>query len=528
MSFEWPRKPDWDEVDFKTPMDAWQDAVQDRVDVQSDRLISVDTRQELWQALDIWDAFNANGGAGSWNALTYAPYIAGLDTQLADDLTSGAVTKTQIGTASDGSSPIWAYTAGDGPVGVLMVSGSHGNEVIGMWSSMRWFQVFAQGSSDAMAELRSRFRVTYVPVLNPAGYRIKHTNDNAVNVTFNYPFFWSYFSPTDPQFAKGTSPWSEPETQAIRDLVEDERFSVAIDCHNLDGTSGATDVHFVYPASTTLGGAPVLAAARSNWIRLYGGGDASRIPILAGHEMTPAFHNWAQWKMRQIFGYLDAATVSVEAPADSQGSTATLATREAVRRYCGFLTQVLAVWHTQGMALATKPYTYTSAAQRYVVTGAPLTTSITANGLVIDNTTSAPLTWDYLTAEAGFGVGSFVPGIPIVPPYAPCLATVRFWGLIESSGTACTVTCDLQMNGSSAYATDTVSVPATNGAIVRTAFARNVKLDLPNADQVAQFRVMVKTSASNPRFRRASLSVEISPNVEGLAPTPYVPRSAAV
>ena len=32
MSFEWPRKPDWDEVDFKTPMDAWQEAVEARGD----------------------------------------------------------------------------------------------------------------------------------------------------------------------------------------------------------------------------------------------------------------------------------------------------------------------------------------------------------------------------------------------------------------------------------------------------------------------------------------------------------------
>lgn len=36
MSFAWPRKPDWDEVDFKTPMDAWQGSVEDRVSSAND------------------------------------------------------------------------------------------------------------------------------------------------------------------------------------------------------------------------------------------------------------------------------------------------------------------------------------------------------------------------------------------------------------------------------------------------------------------------------------------------------------
>lgn len=170
--------------------------------------------------------------------------------------------KTSIGTTLEGRT-VWQVEIGDNPglsegePETLWTALHHAREPQGlatvlysMWDLLRT----AQGGDAEAQFLLAERRLFVVPVLNPDGYAYNQTTDPAggglwrknrrvisgqaygVDLNRNYGYFWGYdntgSSPDPPdQTYRGPSAFSEPETQAIRDFMEDHEIRVALNYH---------------------------------------------------------------------------------------------------------------------------------------------------------------------------------------------------------------------------------------------------------------------------------------------------------
>ena len=132
----------------------------------------------------------------------------------------------------------------------------HAREPAGMMALMYFMDYLLDryGSDDEVTYLLNHRELFFVPVVNPDGYVYnqqeypdgggqwrKNRRDNGngwygVDLNRNYGYEWGYddvgsspypFSDT----YRGTGPFSEPETQAIRDFVNSRHFAVAINYH---------------------------------------------------------------------------------------------------------------------------------------------------------------------------------------------------------------------------------------------------------------------------------------------------------
>ena len=124
----------------------------------------------------------------------------------------------------------------------LFVGGIHGLEHIGV-EMILWLidTLTKQYEEDTrITELLSEIEVCLVPVVNPDGYE-KHQRKNARGVDINRNFgvgfsnhgFWNrnkWFP-----FYPGPYAYSEPETRAIKDLIERNHFTVAVSFHSFGG-----------------------------------------------------------------------------------------------------------------------------------------------------------------------------------------------------------------------------------------------------------------------------------------------------
>lgn len=164
---------------------------------------------------------------------TYAELISEFDTVVtADPL---YVTKSQVGTGGDGQA-IYMYTfkapeltSASSPSiknmkrkpKIICVAGNHPNEkgIIYGWLEFAKDLVNNWSESEALYYLRNSVEILLIPCVNPYGF------DNNVEVTitganpnYNYDYNWSRYG-EDSEDDGGTSAFSEPETQAVRDVV---------------------------------------------------------------------------------------------------------------------------------------------------------------------------------------------------------------------------------------------------------------------------------------------------------------------
>ena len=88
-----------------------------------------------------------------------------------------------------------------------------------------------------------RFNVdlVIVPIANPYGF-VNHQrkNVNGVDINRNFSRFWNESDSTDPssQSYKGTSPFSELEAQYVRDVILENKDSIAFFDYHTNGNSG--------------------------------------------------------------------------------------------------------------------------------------------------------------------------------------------------------------------------------------------------------------------------------------------------
>lgn len=163
---------------------------------------------------------------------------------------------------------LWAACAGacDDPsaVELLITAMHHGREPLGLHASLAfidWLVSAAAAGSTGITSLLRRSAVWVVPCVNPDAYafNLEHWSrrqimarknrrqtclrehasydSQGVDLNRNYDFAWSVDnagSSPDPcaEDFRGSAPFSEPETRAIRAFVEAHHFSIALNWHS--------------------------------------------------------------------------------------------------------------------------------------------------------------------------------------------------------------------------------------------------------------------------------------------------------
>jgi len=139
---------------------------------------------------------------------------------------------------------------------VLIVGCHHARELISVEIPLAIIKTLTENYSvdTRIKSLVDNRDIWIVPMLNPDGHvyveevnstwrKNRNTNDNSnslyqgVDLNRNYGFKWGYdntgSSPqTKSETYRGTAPFSEPETQAIKDLMEEHDFALGLSYHS--------------------------------------------------------------------------------------------------------------------------------------------------------------------------------------------------------------------------------------------------------------------------------------------------------
>lgn len=367
------------------------------VEALSDAITGLDTAQQAIddirsapKQLDVWPAWITDA--------SYAALIAHLDTIL-----SGA-TKAQVG-ASVGGLPIWSYTAGNGHVKVLLVAGMHGTELLGSHAAIRWYEKFL--TDPMFSRWRDLISVVLVPHANPDSYNSAVPNSNGVNLNRNFGFYWSDFTSGVELGTKGASAFSEPEAQALRDLVQNQNIKCVVDCHNM-GAGASNDVLvFAPPSPGVVNNRRLVYETVEDWDEIYNE-TAGTVSDLFPNGYHPTFINWAVNEMLWNKNRNGSAAVLLEMNSDAFGSTSGATSQTALRHYCGFITRFIAKWLTVGRRLDAVPQIQYMAGR--------------SSAWTVVNATYLP--WSWWSPAAGAGSTDHL----LIPNPAP-----GYW-IIEASG----------------------------------------------------------------------------------------------
>jgi hypothetical protein len=165
----------------------------------------------------------------------------------------------------------WAFSAGGLPLElfksakkntpnsgpILIIGGVHGDEPEGVW--------LAQHALEWLKSTPVRCPWLLIPCLNPDGFnKNERVNSNGVDLNRNFPADnWSN-EHSQPRYYPGPSPASEPETQALAELISVEKPILIIHCHSWNpcvvytGEPGRRDAERLsescgYPAQPDIG-----------------------------------------------------------------------------------------------------------------------------------------------------------------------------------------------------------------------------------------------------------------------------------
>jgi hypothetical protein len=356
-----------------------------RAGTSSDRMMTpVATTQAfsefsaLYEPLDIWPAFSGAASGGTWDATTYGAWIAGINANLAAEISAGTIVKTDRGLCSDGVNTIWSYAAGSGKLKVLLNAGIHGAEKFGQFAAMRWFEQFVKSDHPTMVMLRRMLRVTWVPTASPSAYVAgTRVNSNGVDPNRQFEYYWDRYV-SNPAFdPKGAAVLSEPEAILMKALV-DEGNILVIDCHDLGSTSTTPTMRANPPDCWHLGKRGLIYTASKLWQQAYG---ATWTELNAQGVSQPSLCSWSSFYNTIVNGVSNAASVTVETSSLMGGSTHyTNITQTGAKNYNGYITHIILTWLSEGQR-PPEPYSAVWSAVR--ATDAP-STSITSGGTLID------------------------------------------------------------------------------------------------------------------------------------------------
>ena len=151
-------------------------------------------------------------------------------------------TQAVIGTSVEGR-PIESYTFGTGNIDLLFVGGVHGGYE---WNSIELAYAMIDEFQTAPDLIPADVTVHIIPALNPDGYAkqldpatnytdaAKRFNANGVDLNRNFACKWAPESSWRGQtVSAGTSAFSEPEAQALRDYVQQTSPAAAVFWHSV-------------------------------------------------------------------------------------------------------------------------------------------------------------------------------------------------------------------------------------------------------------------------------------------------------
>ncbi len=217
--------------------------------------------QVVMQIRDLSSFYATRASADFGGFKTYSQITAYLG-MLHMDHPSITTPPFSIGETAEGHE-LWAMKISDNPgldedePRVLFTGLTHAREPIGGEVVLYTMDYLTDnyGSNATVTEIVDGRELYFVPVVNPDGYVYneftnpeggglwrKNRRDNGggvygVDLNRNYGYKWGYddlgSSPDSNLIVyRGPAPFSEPETQAIRDLAEARAFSVVVDYHS--------------------------------------------------------------------------------------------------------------------------------------------------------------------------------------------------------------------------------------------------------------------------------------------------------
>jgi len=107
----------------------------------------------------------------------------------------------------------------------LVQGGLHGNETLTV-EFVEWLAQRVKQGLSPLNRLPAGSTIDFLPQANPDAYGISRYNSNNVNLNRNFGVLWGVSS--EPH---GDKAFSEPETQAIRMLMQSRRYLAAVDIH---------------------------------------------------------------------------------------------------------------------------------------------------------------------------------------------------------------------------------------------------------------------------------------------------------
>ena len=132
--------------------------------------------------------------------------------------------------------PLMAYRLGRGPVVRAIIGGLHGGYE---WNTTDLMSRTLEHFTTSPKLIPDEVTLYVIPLANPDGAAAGtdrvygRMNGNGVDLNRNWDYRWQMTAThgTRPVFA-GTAPFSEPETQALRDFIEERKISAAIFYHS--------------------------------------------------------------------------------------------------------------------------------------------------------------------------------------------------------------------------------------------------------------------------------------------------------
>ena len=450
---------------------------------------------------------------------TYDSLIALLNSMFT---ASKGVTKTDRGLCSDGVNRIYEYRAGSGPINILVTCGVHGPELAGTWSMIRWFEGFTNPKSAVFAALRNQITVSWVPHANPSAFRGGRKNANLVDLDRNYPFYWSKYAAAHPLTSDdnypGASALSEPETQAIKAIIDARDIDGVIDCHNYEVGYSSYEI-------LTGTGSFWTRSNRKHWRlanQVHKAVYSSNASTFGSNETdtNPTLQNWATHYLQNVRLKPHGNCALLECSRDIGGGDVLGAmTSDGITRYAGYITTWI-VSFLQTLYYQAPAPSYAWQFRRFTDNSG---SSISAGGTLLDQATDYPLTWD----ESD-------PGVSNLPRnYVDCPVTCKGWldvyfeGTIESlSANAIRYSFGVSLDGGAIVNSRSMSVTssAVNGGRVTVTLTARFLITTVDATYVPRIQITANRldAAASHNLKRSRVIVRFVPNdIEANNYTPF-------
>jgi len=456
----------------------------------------------------------------------YADYITMIDNLVVSPggTNDGVVTKANIGTASDGTTPMWSYATGTGKKVALWISGQHSGEVIAQLANIVTFAWFARSNDPRARRLRASYRVIMIPNANPSAFKAGNggrVNANGVNLNRNWDFFWTQYVPTTGN-AKGATAFSENETKAIKAVIDANDVRVILDLHNMGVDEMSTDLQVGSPSPWVHGNRSITQGAMEAWVQATGG---TVSPYGLDYDGEPLLYHWANYYLANVKGVRNTMVAIVESNSNIQGGPNDRTMNEAgAGRWCNMIVALMREHMENGHRTdPARPYSYYMA--RLNPAG---TTSVTAGGTLIDTTVATLIPFD-AAFNTTIASGTYLTYRDFVAP-AVGWFEIECEGYLESAGGGETrvdfvLSVDGNVQNSGFHS---MTVGATAG--MRYPFRLKAQIQLPTAnfpDAKTMRRIGVtvrKTNAAHPSpiMQRAYFQLNFHPDTFS-APIPRVP-----